>query len=54
MAQDDGKSTLRDQIDANLRRAYDATVNEPVPDRLTDLLEQLRAQQGGGTDGRGR
>jgi hypothetical protein len=42
MSQGKPKSTLRDQIDENLKRIYDDTLNEQIPDRLTDLLEQLR------------
>lgn len=37
------------QIDENLRRAFDTLASEPVPERLTHLLEQLRA--GGTTRG---
>lgn len=32
------------QIDANLKRAFDDMANEPVPDRFTELLNQLRAE----------
>lgn len=32
------------QIDDNLKRAYDNVANEELPSRLTDLLDQLRAQ----------
>lgn len=42
MADNTRKSTVRRHIDENLRRVYDATLNEPVPDKLTQLLEQLR------------
>lgn len=38
------KSTLDAQIELNLKRAYHDVLNEKVPDRLTDLLEQLKAQ----------
>jgi Anti-sigma factor NepR len=42
MAENDPKATVRRQIDENLRRIYDETLNEKIPDRLTLLLEQLR------------
>ena len=29
-------------IGANLRRAYDDVANEPLPERLSELLEQLK------------
>jgi hypothetical protein len=30
------------QIDSNLKRAFEKLASEPVPDRFTDLLQQLR------------
>lgn len=36
------------QIDENLRRVYADAANEPVPDRFTRLLEQLRQQEQAG------
>lgn len=36
------KSKIRRQIDENLRLIYDETLKEEIPDRLTQLLEQLR------------
>lgn len=36
----------RDQIERNLKRVYDETLNEPLPDKLADLLEQLRKKGG--------
>lgn len=53
MADSNPKSTIRHQIDENLRRIYDETLSEQIPDRLTQLLEQLRqktAEQGGAAD----
>jgi hypothetical protein len=47
MSGDSEKSKAREQIDANLKRIYDATLQEKIPDRLTDLLEQLRAKARG-------
>ena len=32
------------QIDENLRRAYAESLNQPLPDRFTQLLDQLREQ----------
>ena len=37
--------SLDEEIDRNLSRAYMNVVNEPVPDRLKNLLEQLRQQE---------
>lgn len=53
MAENDPKSKVRRHIDENLRRIYAETLNEPVPDKLKQLLEQLRqkaAQQGAEQD----
>lgn len=36
--------TRRDQIERNLKRVYDETLREPLPDKLADLLEQIRKQ----------
>lgn len=33
------------QIDDNLRRAYSEMSKEPVPERFTQLLDQLRQQE---------
>jgi len=35
---------LRRQIDENLRRVFQAQVEEDIPDRFTNLLDRLRAQ----------
>ena len=32
------------QIDENLRRVYDETAKEAIPDRFQKLLEQLKEQ----------
>ena len=42
MAEDKAPSSLRDQIDQNLKRVYDEALGESVPDRFKQLLEQLR------------
>jgi len=46
MAENDPRSKIRRHIDENLRRIYDETLNEPIPDRLTQLLEQLHKTAG--------
>lgn len=33
---------IEQQIDKNLKRAFDEVAREPVPDRFMDLLQQLR------------
>ena len=35
----------RDQIASNLKRVYDETLNEPLPERLAELLERLKTQR---------
>ncbi len=42
MSESNPKSKMRDQIDENLKRIYDETLQEQIPDRLTQLLEQLQ------------
>ena len=37
------KSRVVDDIDRNLRQAFDDIANEPVPDRFADLLKRLKA-----------
>lgn len=51
MPDNNPKSKIRDQIDENLKRIYDETLGEEIPDRLTQLLEQLRKKS---TDGSGK
>lgn len=36
-------STMDAQINENLKKAYEDVLNEDVPDRLTQLLEKLKA-----------
>lgn len=43
MKPDKRRADMDQQIDANLKRAFESMANEPVPDRFTDLLNQLRA-----------
>lgn len=37
---------LQQQIDDNLKRVYDETLKEDIPDRFKKLLEQLRHKEG--------
>ena len=46
MAKEPPKSRSSDQIDENLKRVYEKTLNEPVPDRFRLLIEQLKAKDG--------
>jgi hypothetical protein len=38
---------LKHQIDENLKRVYEAALQDDVPDRFKDLLARLRAQEDG-------
>ncbi|MCK0149519.1 hypothetical protein MWU54_05760 [Marivita sp. S6314] len=42
MNQHKSRSSFSDDIEANLKRAFDEVSREEVPDRFTDLLAQLR------------
>lgn len=43
---------LGEQIDENLRRVYEDTLNEQLPDRFHDLIAQLKKKdEGHGNDG---
>ncbi|MEO0751282.1 MAG: NepR family anti-sigma factor [Pseudomonadota bacterium] len=44
MAQDKQRPRGQDTIDENLKRVYQDTLEEKVPDRLLSLLDQLKAQ----------
>lgn len=39
-------SRIEQEIDQNLRRAFDEIANQDLPSRFTDLLNQLREQDG--------
>ena len=39
---------LRAQIDENLKKVYQQALEEQVPDRFRDLLEQLRQKEAKG------
>lgn len=45
MPNTDPKANLRQQIDQNLKRAYQDALSEEVPDRFKALLEQLREKE---------
>jgi len=45
------RQAIREQIDENLKRVYAAALNEELPDRFRDLLVQLKAREGSGSDG---
>ena len=45
MAEDAKKSSMREQINENLRRVYEDALNEEVPDRFEALLAQLRQKE---------
>ena len=50
---DDGapkRQAIREQIDENLKRVYAAALNEELPDRFRDLLEQLKGKDKPGAD----
>jgi hypothetical protein len=42
-------SSLAREIDANLKRVYQETLDEGVPDRFAQLLAALRAKETGGS-----
>ena len=46
MSGDNQKSSLRRDIDENLKRVYEDALKEEVPDRFKLLLEQLKAKEG--------
>lgn len=39
------QARLKDQIDENLRRVYQETVEEKLPDRFAELLDALRRKE---------
>ncbi len=49
--QSSSRKAIRAQIDENLKRVYTAALNEELPDRFRELLEQLKAREPGKTDG---
>jgi hypothetical protein len=51
MADDKGKTRLHEQIDENLKRVYEESLSEEIPDRFKDLIARLRAREGGPREG---
>jgi hypothetical protein len=47
MADEKSKSSIKEQINENLKRVYEEALQEEVPDRFKDLLAQLKAKEGG-------
>ena len=45
MNQGKDNANLRSQIDQNLKRVYQEALEEDVPDRFKELLEQLRQKE---------
>lgn len=41
------RQAIRAQIDENLKRVYTTALNEELPDRFRELLEQLKSKEGG-------
>lgn len=37
------KSSVVEEIDRNLKQAFDDVANEPVPQRFSDLLKRLKS-----------
>lgn len=46
MTGDKPKSSLRKDIDENLKRVFEDALKEEVPDRFKQLLDQLKAKEG--------
>ena len=44
MSKKDTSSKFEQEIDKNLKRAFDDIAQQDLPSRFTDLLDQLRAQ----------
>lgn len=40
-------SPIEAAINENLRRVYEETLDNPIPDRFRELLEQLRQKEAG-------
>ncbi|OWU85538.1 regulator [Oceanicola sp. 22II-s10i] len=45
MAQDSEYDDVRRQIDDNLKRVYQEKVEEELPERFRNLLQQLKAKE---------
>ena len=44
MTMENDLTQLHAEIDANLRKAYQQTLNEELPKRFLDLIDQLKMQ----------
>lgn len=42
MSRDDPNSTMFDEIDESLRKAYEQLLNEDIPERFLDLIQHLK------------
>lgn len=47
MKEDTSTAKLKEQIDENLKRVYQEALDEQLPDRFRDLIEQLRRKGAG-------
>ncbi len=45
MSRADRTSRIEQEIEQNLKRAFDDVADQEVPSRLTDLLAQLRSKE---------
>ncbi|WP_223423055.1 NepR family anti-sigma factor [Tateyamaria pelophila] len=39
------KKAINQEIDRNMKRAFEELLQEPVPDRFADLIERLRQEE---------
>lgn len=46
----DNRANRKRDIDENLRRVFEETLDEGIPDRFKDLLNQLKSQENGQED----
>lgn len=47
LVQSDNRDDREKVIDENLRRVFDETLEEGIPDRFKELLSQLKKQESG-------
>ncbi|MCB1399402.1 MAG: transcriptional regulator [Rhodobacteraceae bacterium] len=47
MADEKAKARIEKQINENLRRVYEETLTEEIPDRFRDLLAKLKEKESG-------
>ncbi|ATG44402.1 hypothetical protein PhaeoP18_02468 [Phaeobacter piscinae] len=43
-ATDKRSDAVEQEIDSNLKKAFETLASEPIPDRFADLLDQLKAK----------